>query len=119
VRLLDVFEVIKVRWRQRRLVRDIERSPIRYSDGTGASLEDPIVITGAAHDILGTAAILSWLIRQHGTMNVDWRMRIKSGHHDGERHIDIYVIQLRSGEERTYFFDISESWGKWPNLDSA
>jgi hypothetical protein len=46
--------------------------------------------------MLGTMAVFAWLIKKRGTMNVDWRVRTKRGHHDGQRHIDIYDIQSRS-----------------------
>ena len=114
--LLRLLQSMKYRRRPRRMVHAVESSPICYSNGTGASLEDPIVITGAGHDMVGTMAIFSWLVQRHGEMNVEWQMLGKSGHHDGQRDIDIYTIQLRSGEERTYYFDITESYGKWPDL---
>jgi hypothetical protein len=46
-------------------------------------------------------------------MNIDWRLRVKRGHHDGRRHIDIYEIQTKSGEDVTRFFDVTESFGKF------
>jgi hypothetical protein len=115
LQLSHLIEISKLRRRQRRLISDVERSSICYSDGSATSLEDPVAITGAAWDIEGSAAILAWLIGKHGTMDVDWRVRIKRGHHDNGRHIDMYVIRLRSREEKTYYFDVSESYGKLPH----
>jgi hypothetical protein len=88
-------------------------SPICYSPSNGNSLEDPVVITGARTDLEGTAAVFGWLLREYGGMNIDWRLRVKRGHHDGHRHIDIYEIQTKSGEDVTRFFDVTESFGKF------
>ena len=49
-------QMLQIRRRQRRLLRDIERSDIRYSDGDGKTLDDPVVITGAHSDAEGTFA---------------------------------------------------------------
>ena len=112
--LLVFLRTIAVRRKQRTLLSAIGNSPVRYSSSPGISLENPVVITGAGHDMIGTMAIFGWLINKRGTMHVDWRVRIKRGHHDGQRHIDIYEIQSRSGVEETFYFDITESWGKMP-----
>jgi len=111
--LFGFLQAIQLRRKQRKLLQGIDRSPIGYSNAPGDSLDDPIVVTGAKLDIEGTAAVFAWLIRQHGTMDVDWRLHTKSGAASGDRHIDIYRIQLRSGEERTFYFDVSESFGRW------
>ncbi len=95
------------------MVRAVNNSTVRYSDSPGISLENPVVITGAGNDMMGSLAILTWLIKKRGTMHVDWRARIKRGHHDGVRHIDIYEIQTRYGVEETFYFDITESFGKF------
>ncbi len=108
-----IWELVRALHVQRRLLQDVQDSPIRFSTGSGISLDDPVLITGARHDVEGSAAILCWLIRKYGTMNVDWRLRRQRGWHDGGRQIDIYVIQLRSGEERTCYFDVTESYGKF------
>lgn len=109
-----VWELVSGLYHQRSIVRAAEEIPIRYSDGSGSSLDDPIVVSGAGRDLLGTLGIFAWLIQRNGTMDVDWTIRRKSGHHEGERHIDIYTIQDKSGELRTFYVAISESYLK-PN----
>ncbi|KPK04248.1 MAG: hypothetical protein AMS20_08860 [Gemmatimonas sp. SG8_28] len=110
--LLRLLRIWAVRRKQRSMLQALEGSSVRYSDSPGISLENPVVITGAHHDLMGTMAVFAWLIRKRGTMNVDWRIRVKRGHHDGQRHIDIYDIQTRLGVEETFYFDLTESWGK-------
>ncbi|MHC4141478.1 MAG: hypothetical protein ACYSUF_06205 [Planctomycetota bacterium] len=112
--LRQFIAIIQLRRKQRRAVQDVERAGIEYSTGLGESLEDPIVITEAKYDVAGSAAIFAWLIRQYGTMDVDWRPRTKNALVDEGRHIDHYVVELRSGERKEHYFDITESWGKWP-----
>jgi len=86
-----------------------------YSDASGDALETPIVITGAEYDLVGTAAAFEWLVSQYGTLDADWRMLLKRAWGDEELFIDEYVIELPSGEERHHFFDLTESYLKWPD----
>lgn len=111
--LLDVFRIRALRRQQRELLDGVDRFSVVYSDGPGISLENPVVITGAEYDQMGSLAIFAWLIRKRGTMGLDWRVLVKTGHHDERRRIDIYQIQSRSGVTETFYFDITESWGKF------
>lgn len=111
--LLLLLRTFVARRKQRSLLQAIDDSPVRYSDSPGISLDNPVVITGAGHDLAGTLAIFVWLIRKRGTMNIDWQIRDKRGSYDGQRHVDIYTIQSRSGVEETFYFDITESFGKF------
>lgn len=88
---------------------------VRYSDASGDALENPIVITGAEYDLVGTAAAWEWLVSQYGTPDADWKMLLKRAWWVGEVFIDEYVIELPSGEERQHFFDLTESYLKWPD----
>ena len=110
--LLRYLRIMAVRRKQRAMLRAVDDSSVRYSDSPGTSLENPVVITGAHHDMVGTMAVFAWLIRKRGTMHVDWRVRVKRGHHDGQRDIDIYDIQTCDGVEETFYFDLTESYGK-------
>ena len=111
--LLRLLRILAVHRKQRSMVRAVESSSVRYSDSPGISLENPVVITGAKHDMMGTLAVFVWLIKKRGTMHVDWRVRIKRGDHDGQRHIDIYEIETSSGVHETFYFDLTESWGNF------
>ena len=112
--LLRFLKVMTLRRRQRSILRALKGSSVRYSDSPGISLENPVVITGAQHDMIGTMAVFAWLIKKRGTMHVDWQLRVKRGHQDGQRHIDIYDIQTRFGVDETFYFDVTESFGKDP-----
>ena len=97
--LLRFFQTMALRRKQRWLLRAIDSSSVRYSNSPGISLENPVVITGAGDDIIGT-------------MSVDWRIRARHGDHYEQRHIDIYEIQTRFGVNETFYFDVTESYGK-------
>ena len=116
MRLVNFLRTIPLRRRQRRMVESIQHSRVQYSDALGKDPDNPIVITGAQHDMVGTMAILAWLIDRHGTMNADWRIAVKSSRGDADKHIDVYTIELRSGERETYYFDVTESFGMWPSI---
>lgn len=111
--LLGFLRVRAVRRQQRELLDAVDLFSVAYSGSPGISLENPVVITGAEYDLMGSMAILAWLIRKRGTMGLDWRTLQKSGDFDGQRHIDIYKIQSRSGVTETFYFDVTESWGKF------
>jgi len=110
--LIRFLRVMAVRRRQRSILRAIEASSVQYSDSPGISLENPVVITGAGDDMIGSMAIFAWLIKKRGTMHVDFRLLGKRGSSQGDRHIDVYTIQSRSGVQETFYFDITESFGK-------
>ena len=92
----------------------IDHSAVRYSDSPGVSVENPVIITGAGHDMVGTMAIFAWLMRKRGTQGHDWQVRGKWGRSDNQHHIDVYEIQTRNGVVETFYFDVTESFGKWP-----
>ena len=119
MRLPAFLRAVAVRPKQRSLLRAIDSSPVRYSNRPGIFLQDPAVITGAELDVMGTMAILAWLIKKRGTMGIDWQTLVKSGHHDGHKNIDIHEIQSRSGIRETFYLDITESYGRWPGRDPA
>ncbi|SRR6266849_1365258 len=110
--LLRFLKTTALRRKQRSILRALEGSSVHYSESPGISLENPVVISGAQHDMIGTMAVFAWLIKKRGTMDVDWRLRVKRGQHDGQRHIDIYDIQTRFGVDETFYFDLTESYGK-------
>ena len=64
--------------------------------------------------MVGTMAIFAWLMRKRGTQGHDWQVRGKWGRSDNQHHIDVYEIQTRDGVVETFYFDVTESFGKWP-----
>jgi hypothetical protein len=118
VRIFDLIERARLNREQRHLLGDVARLAVQYSDGEGESAQNPIIISNARFDLEGTAAEFAWLIRRFGTMGVDWRVRSHGGAARDDRKIDRVVIAVRDGEERSVFFDVTESFGKWPSGDS-
>jgi hypothetical protein len=106
--LLDIFRILQLRRRQRHLLEELDRGGVQYSNNHGETVEDRVVIRGAPTDLDGTATEFGWLIRHFGTMNVDWRICS----HSGGGGFDSVVIQLRTGEQKTIYFDVTESYGK-------
>ena len=106
--LLDIFRIVQLRRRQRQLVEELDRGGVQYSNNNGETVEDRVVIRGALTDLDGIAAEYGWLFRRFGTMDVDWQI----SSHAGGSGVDVWVIQLRTGEEKTIYFDVTESFGK-------
>jgi hypothetical protein len=104
------------RRKQARLLRAVEHSTVHYSGGDGVSEDHPVVILGAEMDMVGTMAEWAWLIRKYGTMYFDWHLVTQATGIRGERKIDTVVLRLNSGEKPTHYFDVTESFGKRPDL---
>jgi hypothetical protein len=118
LRIFEFIERARLNREQRDLLSDVARLAVQYSDGEGESVQNPIIISNARFDLEGTAAEFAWLIRRFGTMGLDWRIRSHGGAARDVRKIDRVVIVVRDVGERTVFFDITESCGKWPSRDS-
>jgi len=103
-------QVRQMRRRQARLLRDIEASDIQYSEGDGKTLDEPVIVTGAGSDAEGTFAVFGWLQRRYGVLGEDWSLSDRRGRTSGDSRIDWYSVTLRSGEQNTHYFDVSQSY---------
>ena len=50
---------------------------------------------------------------QFGIMDADWHLRSHSTGVFGGRRIDTAILRLNNRDERTVYFDVTESFGKW------
>lgn len=84
-----------------------------YSGGDGSSLEKAVQILGAHNTSEGIAAEYRFIELLHGPRGREWIVEgqwLMRGENEGR--VDKIVIELRSGEKRTYFFDITDFFGK-------
>jgi hypothetical protein len=103
----------------KRLQQRLQKTPsdgIWCEGGDGESVEEAIIIRGANHDMLGTWAEFMWLQWKFGEKGRDWNLIFHSTGARGDRQIDTVRIELPGGEQRDFFFDITESFGEWPDL---
>jgi hypothetical protein len=92
-------------------IRRKDGSPwITFEGGDGGSMEDAVVIRGAETDMIGTAAIFDWLTAVYGP---GWELIRQSHGNFVGRHIDTVEIEVRTGAQRTVYFDITDHFGKF------
>lgn len=84
-----------------------------YSGGSGASLEDAVIIT-VPSSLMGVPAEYEYVEMQCGRQDVDW---------EGQRQdllekpygkcYDLLTVKLKDGTIRKFYFDISSFYGKF------
>jgi tetratricopeptide (TPR) repeat protein len=93
--------------------RDLSYAHISFSDNSGESMEDAIVIMNARTDLDGVGSEYYYLEKRFGTDAVD-RDRISQYLVEDEegRSYDVLEVHLTSGETATIYFDITDFYGK-------
>ena len=93
---------------------DGNKGEIWYEGGNGESIDEAILVRGAGHDFVGTWAEFAFLNDRFGQMGRDWRLKLHAHGTYGDREIDTVRLEMPNGEQLTLYFDITESFGKWP-----
>ena len=93
-----------------------------FTGGSGASVEDAVVIRGIANTAVGIRAEKQWLIERFGLdRNLaqepsGWKLVSQSVSQSlvegAQRVYDMVTIRLPNGAERTVYFDITSFFGK-------
>lgn len=90
-----------------------KKGGIEVWGGTGTSTDDPFVILGAKNTSLGVAIEYMYIENIYGEREKDWKLIMQSLMHKDNRSFDCIQIKLKSGEEKSIYFDISDFFGKW------
>ncbi|ADC61006.1 hypothetical protein [Allochromatium vinosum] len=91
--------------------RDLTQQDIDDSRRDGLSLATALVILAEdAWD--GVRMEYDHVIAQHGQMHEGWTLASQHVFLDGERRYDRLDIVLSSGEKLSYFFDITNFYGR-------
>lgn len=88
-------------------------SAITYEDRGGESPKTSIVIHGAANHIAGVAAEYAFLARKFGEQGRDWKLEMQAVGETEGRRWDMMCVKLTDGTRKTFYFDITEFYGKW------
>jgi hypothetical protein len=83
---------------------------IKIAGGTGTE-EDPIVII-ADDEFTGVNSEYDYLENILGEQNVEWRLQEQQLMISENKYYDVLNIELRNGEQRSYWFDINSFYGK-------
>jgi len=86
----------------------VSAEPDTYSGGDGSSMDNAVVIH-AKTDRDGTHAEYAWLHEFHPGYKLIKQSLVSAG----GRKVDVLEITDEDGKPRTYYFDISESFGKF------
>jgi len=84
-----------------------------YSGGDGSSMEKAVIIN-AKSTMDGVPAEYDYISQKHGVRDEDWILVSQSlkKNSDGKA-FDVINIELTEGTSFSYFFDISEFFGKF------
>ncbi len=82
-----------------------------YSGGDGRDLKAAVVVH-ADTSILGIPAEYAYISDIHGERGVDWDLKLQSLLHENDISYDAIEIETAKGDCLTYYFDISQFFGK-------
>jgi hypothetical protein len=83
-----------------------------YSNGDGTSLDTAITIN-ASSSIEGIRAEYNYIIEKHGQVNIYWKLELQGSLFQDGRNYDRLNIKLKNGESKSYYFDITQFFGKF------
>lgn len=76
-------------------------------------MKDAIVITGAQTHYDTVAAEYEYLDRIFGKRDEDYRVLKQGLLKADQKHYDVVKIRLSNNDQKTFFFDITESYDKF------
>ena len=82
-----------------------------YAGGDGSSFETAVVVE-ADDTLAGVQAEYAYVAARHGRREVDWRVTSQALIGQKDRHYDVLDVELKSGESKSYYFDITQFFGK-------
>jgi hypothetical protein len=85
---------------------------ILFEGGPGDSTENAVVIH-APDTILGVLAEYQYVGNLCGVRNRDWKLCMQSLVSGNSKTYDVLDIELKDGTRRTFYFDISDFFGKF------
>jgi hypothetical protein len=86
---------------------------IQFSEHSGRSMKDAIIITGARTHYDTVAAEYEYLDRIFGKQGENYRVLKQGLLKADQKHYDVVKIRLASDVHKTFFFDITESYDKF------
>jgi predicted RNA-binding protein associated with RNAse of E/G family len=76
-------------------------------------MEEAVIIY-ANNTMEGISLEYQFVGKKEGQRGVDWNLVQQSLQHDNDKDYDVLVIKLnKSNEEKTYYFDITNFFGKF------
>lgn len=85
-----------------------------YGGGDGGSI-DTAVLVSAPNALVGVRAEYEYVELKHGRKDTDWSVESQAIIEQGGRKYDLLSIKLSSGQSQSYYFDVTQSFGKFPD----
>ncbi|MFX0195857.1 MAG: hypothetical protein ACFFCW_07030 [Candidatus Hodarchaeota archaeon] len=83
-----------------------------FGGGTGETIEDAVIIN-ATNTMVGIPAEYHYVSSKCGEQDVDWFLKCQRYRPKDGRHYDVLDIELKNGEHKSYYFDITKFFGKF------
>ena len=92
----------------------LQKGGIKLIGGSGNSINDAILITGAKDEKSGVDAENYLFEKSFGKKNIDWKVLRHKVINKGDRVYELLWVQTKSPERKLeVYFDITEFFGKW------
>lgn len=85
---------------------------IAFEGGPGDRKENAVVIH-APNNMLGVMAEYQYVGSRCGVRNRDWKLCMQSLVSGNGKKYDVLDIEMKDGTRRTFYFDISDFFGKF------
>lgn len=86
---------------------------VQFIENTGDSIENAIIITGAANEDEGVASEYIYLSDKFGEQGRDWKLEKQLLLEKDQKQYDKMDLILYEGTKEIIYFDISEFYGKF------
>ena len=83
-----------------------------YKGGNGLDSKEAIIIVGAKDELEGIDGEYIWLEEKYGEKDFGWELIDQQSIDEGDKKYDILKIKFLNGEEREFWFDITNFYGK-------
>jgi hypothetical protein len=83
-----------------------------YKGGSGLDSKEAIIIVGAKDELEGIDGEYIWLEEKYGEQDFGWELIDQQSIDDGDKKYDILKIKFLNGEEKEFWFDITDFYGK-------
>jgi hypothetical protein len=92
----------------------VASNEITYTGGTGGSMEDAIIISGAKKQSDGLDAEYIFISQKYGVRNEGWKLVSQTITQEHGKVFDVLEIELLSNNDKLYYyFDVSSfPWKK-------
>jgi len=91
----------------------VDLSKVTYEGGDGKTIETYVIIKNAGNERNGIAAEYEYIAKKHGIKFTNWKpVGSLTSQKDGRKLDVINIITIPGNEKITYYFDITDFYGK-------